>query len=110
MSEDGTFGTAVDGPLGPARRVKRAVIELASELRCTIVPISVCSRPVWRARWRWDARELPPPFARVRLMVGAELQIPPDLERAEVEKWQLRLQEQLDALDAAPPVTDRSES
>jgi lysophospholipid acyltransferase (LPLAT)-like uncharacterized protein len=99
MQQGGTFGLAVDGPLGPAQRVKRAVIELASELRCTVFPVCVRSRPTWRARRRWDAREFPVPFARVHLVVGPELRIPPDLAPDDIGKWGRRLEEQLTALE-----------
>jgi lysophospholipid acyltransferase (LPLAT)-like uncharacterized protein len=80
------------------------VIELASETGCTILPVSVRSRPTWRARRRWDTRELPTPFSRVCLVLGPELQIPGDLDPARIETWMRRLQTELEALDtgAAP--------
>jgi hypothetical protein len=73
MREPGLVGIAVDGPLGPAHRVKRSVMRVAAQIEPWIVPVSICARPCWRLRRRWDRREIPLPFARVRLTIGPEL-------------------------------------
>lgn len=63
-----------DGPAGPARRVKRGVVELAARLRLSVVPCGTASRWFY-SRERWDAQEIPLPFAPVAVVFGSALAI-----------------------------------
>jgi len=79
---------AVDGPLGPYHVVKRGVIRLASASGFMFLPVSLEARPRIVFRSRWDRMEIPLPFSRVDLEIGAPLQPPEDLtDREETEKW-----------------------
>ena len=60
----------VDGPLGPAYKVKPVVLHLASNLGWPIVPVSVASRRSLVFAKRWDRLEIPCPFTRVCFVVG----------------------------------------
>lgn len=72
---------AVDGPLGPARKVKQGALRLASELRYALVPVSVFAERKKVMEKRWDAMEFPYPFSRVGLAVGDLIPVPDDLDR-----------------------------
>jgi lysophospholipid acyltransferase (LPLAT)-like uncharacterized protein len=61
-----------DGPDGPARRAKRGVVALAARLGLRIVPCASAGHPAY-VRERWDAQELPLPFARVAIVFGEAL-------------------------------------
>lgn len=80
--------TALDGPVGPARRVKRSLLRVAAAVGAEIVPVTVVAAPRVVLRWRWDRREIPLPFARVRLVVGAPIPIPKGASDLELEEWQ----------------------
>jgi len=55
-----------DGPSGPARRLKRGVLHMASKAGTPIVPMRISSdRAVWLPRW--DRFCLPLPSATVRV-------------------------------------------
>jgi lysophospholipid acyltransferase (LPLAT)-like uncharacterized protein len=98
MREPGLAGIAADGPLGPAHRVKRSVVHVASEVEAWIVPVSVSATRCWRMSRRWDRREIPLPFARVRLLVAPALAVPKEVGRGEIDGWCARVQEAMDAL------------
>lgn len=70
------LGIAVDGPLGPARKVKRAVPHLASRLGCCVVPISVVASHKFVFMKRWDKLEIPYFFSRVSFEVGEPMCFP----------------------------------
>lgn len=91
---------AVDGPLGPRHIVHRGAVQLAASLGRPIVPISlaVCPKRVLAARW--DRLELPRLFARVQLLVGEPIAVPPNLAAADVERWSAFVHDALECLDA----------
>jgi lysophospholipid acyltransferase (LPLAT)-like uncharacterized protein len=92
-------GIAADGPLGPNHVVKSGVIELASRSGCALLPVSTASRRKWILKRRWDRMEWPAPFARVALVLGPPLHVPPDLLQREVAGWKERLRDALEAAD-----------
>ena len=91
--------TALDGPLGPARRVKRSLLRVAAEIGAEIVPASVVSSPNLVLGWRWDRREIPLPLSRVRLRVGEPVAIPKGTADDALDEWRSRLARRLDELE-----------
>jgi hypothetical protein len=89
-------GLAVDGPLGPYHRVKPGVVTLASELDMLVFPIAIAARPQRRSAGRWDRMLFPLPFARVALVVGEALAVPPDLTTTEAAAWRQRVHDALE--------------
>ncbi len=92
--------TAFDGPVGPPRRVKPSLIQLASDVRATILPLSMSASPRSVLRWRWDLREIPWPFARVKVRVGSPIQVPVGISQDAQAEWSERVKSALDDLDA----------
>jgi hypothetical protein len=75
---------AVDGPLGPARKVKQGAIRLASDLGYALVPVSMhAERRLVIAR-RWDRMEIPWPGTRLGLALAPPIAVPPEIDRAGV--------------------------
>lgn len=70
---------AVDGPLGPAHKVKPGALYIAAKLGAAILPIRVASHPNWSITSRWDRFKIPLPLSKVRVFVGAPITIPADL-------------------------------
>jgi lysophospholipid acyltransferase (LPLAT)-like uncharacterized protein len=91
--------TALDGPVGPARRVKATLIRLAAETGVEIVPVSVVATPRLVLGWRWDRREIPVPLARVVLAVGAPIAIPRTASGEQLEEWRRRVGHRIDELE-----------
>ena len=98
-SENTSVGIAVDGPLGPFHFVHRGAVQLASELRYPILPISHAASPKYVLKKRWDKLELPALFAKVVLVVGEPFEVPPNLLTEDVEHWSKRIFDELELTD-----------
>lgn len=86
-----------DGPTGPRRVCKPGSVMLAQLSGAHIVPIGCDASPGWRLR-TWDRMLLPPPFAKVRIVVGAPYTLPKELDAAAMERERTALEGRLDAL------------
>jgi hypothetical protein len=90
------LGLAVDGPRGPAWKVKPGVVHLAAITGLPVVPL-VGTGPglVWPS---WDGLRVPSPGARCRLWVGQPLFVARNADRvaaaARVESALRRLREE----------------
>src|SRR5262249_56053115 len=63
-----------DRPRGPRPDAKEGVVQLARATRLPVVAIGIAAAPSRRLR-SWDRLQLPKPFARVALGLGAPLPI-----------------------------------
>ena len=63
-------GFAVDGPRGPARSVQPGAVWLASLTGNPLLPFHSEANRFWTAR-SWDGTQVPKPFARAAMVVGA---------------------------------------
>jgi len=88
-----------DGPRGPARRVKSGTIELSRLSGMPILPVSASAHPRFVFR-SWDRFVVPYPFAQIVYVWGSPVYVPPDLSRAEAERFERLLAERLDAVTA----------
>ncbi|HEX6203660.1 MAG TPA: lysophospholipid acyltransferase family protein [Thermoanaerobaculia bacterium] len=89
-----------DGPKGPARRAKPGVIALARLARAPLVPLTWVADRSWRLG-SWDRLEIPKPFARVAVAVGAPEEVPRGGGDEEADRRLAALEESLAALDRA---------
>lgn len=69
----------VDGPRGPAGRIKPGLLLLAQRTGAVIVPTVAVARPRWQAG-SWDRMQVPLPFARVVLRSLDPVEVPADLD------------------------------
>lgn len=72
---------AVDGPSGPAHKVKPGALHIAAKLGAVLLPIGVTSHPNWVITSRWDNFRIPLPLAKVRIFIGQPIRIPAHLGR-----------------------------
>ncbi len=80
-----------DGPKGPRLRVQQGCVVAASKARAPIVPLGFeCSRAK-RLR-SWDRFVVPWPFAKVAVVAGDPIDVPPDLDDAGVETWRAKIE------------------
>lgn len=91
---------AVDGSRGPRGRVQGGIISLAQRTSGLILPVTVSARPAWIFRKAWDRHMLALPFARVEVVYGVGLEVPPRLRTPEFNRLCLDLEERLVALQA----------
>jgi lysophospholipid acyltransferase (LPLAT)-like uncharacterized protein len=86
-----------DGPRGPRHRVKPGVIRLAKRTGAAIVPVTYAASPAVRLR-SWDRLIVPLPFARVEVLCGEPITVPPQVRRDELESHRRVLEQRLNEL------------
>jgi lysophospholipid acyltransferase (LPLAT)-like uncharacterized protein len=94
-----SLAVTVDGPRGPAERVKPGVAYMASRTGLAVTPVAACAASLRRLR-SWDRFVVPLPFARVVVAYGAPIAVPPGLEPEALEPWRIRIERALAELTA----------
>lgn len=91
-------GFTVDGPRGPARVSQPGAVWLASATGHPVVPFHCEADRHWTVR-SWDATQIPRPFARVAISIGAPITVPSDADEAMLHHYRERLDEALRAAE-----------
>ena len=86
-----------DGPRGPRRRLAPGAVYLSSKLRIPLVAVGLGYDRPWRFP-TWDRFAVPKPFSRVRGIASPLIQIPPALNRDQVEWYRRRVERLLNRL------------
>ena len=89
-----------DGPRGPRRRVQPGVVFLASRTGLPVVACGVGFARAWRAP-SWDRFAVPWPWSEAVCVLATPLPVPPDLDRAGIERYRLLVEERLRAATEA---------
>ena len=74
-----------DGPRGPRRHLAPGCIYLSSRLQIPLILMGIGYDSPWRYRRVWDQFAIPKPYSRARMISSPRLQIPPDLNRDQIE-------------------------
>lgn len=88
-----------DGPRGPRRIVQAGIVYIASRTGMKIIPVGVGYRRPWRLG-SWDRFAIPKPCSRGRVVAGDLFAVPPNLRSAALEEYRLRLQSEMDRVNA----------
>ncbi len=88
-----------DGPVGPARRCKPGPIHAAAATGLPIVPIGAATRRAWRIR-SWDEFIVPYPGATVYVSYGEPIEVPSDVPKEDIGRWQARVDQAIDEVSA----------
>lgn len=91
-----------DGPRGPRYEMKNGPVMLASITGRAVVPLSVNASRCWSLR-SWDGFQIPKPGAKITIVIGDPIFVPPDLTPDELEPWRLKIEEALKAITVDPP-------
>ncbi len=94
LTEGKSVSFTPDGPRGPKYTMGRGPIHLASETGYPVLPISVNYSDYWELK-SWDRFQIPKPWAKITLEIGAAISIPKDLSEEELAKWSLHVREKL---------------
>ena len=89
----------VDGPKGPAEVVKIGAVLLARLTGAPMIPMAYAasSAKLWNS---WDRFMLPRPGARIVIVVGEPLRVPPGTPIDDLEPLRLELENRLKAVNA----------
>lgn len=96
-------GTAVDGPQGPPRKLKKGMVALAKQTGALFVPMACSGDRVFTFPKAWDRTILPKPFSRMVIEFGEPVKIPQDISDDEFkslcQKFEDKLNQMTDKLD-----------
>ena len=83
-----------DGPRGPRYSMSRGPVRMASETGVKLIPVAINYSSYWELK-SWDRFQIPKPFAKVTLVIGEGIMIPPELPPEEAEHWRLIVENKL---------------
>jgi lysophospholipid acyltransferase (LPLAT)-like uncharacterized protein len=86
-------GHIVDGPRGPAGKIKPGIAVLAQRADARIVPVYVAYARAWQAR-SWDRFQVPRPWSSVLIRFGRLIEVPADLAGEAMDGWCADLDEE----------------
>jgi len=90
---------AVDGPRGPACKVKPGIMTLAKRTGCPIYPLACAS--TWQLTFKsWDRMRLPLPLSRSIVVSGRPMWVPPDSDNQTLEQMRVELEQDIILLQA----------
>lgn len=87
-----------DGPRGPRRVLAQGCIYLSSRLQVPLVPLGFGYDRPWRHPTAWDRFAFPRLFSRARAVSGPRIQIPSDLDREQIERYRVWVEQVLNQL------------
>ncbi len=93
MNKDGDpkfCGTAVDGPRGPARVLKKGMLVLAKETGSYFIPMACSGTKVITFHKAWDKTIIPYPFSTVVMEFHDPFIIPKDISEEDLENLRVR--------------------
>jgi len=97
MEQGRPTGVTVDGPRGPAYRAQPGAVWLAKATGNPVVPFHIEAARHWTAR-SWDRTQIPKPFTKVALAIGAPIEVPSDADDQLIEAKRVELEQALNAL------------
>lgn len=83
-----------DGPRGPKYVIKNGPVITASKTGGLLVPFVINSSRCWSLK-SWDAFQIPKPFAKLTMIIGKPMQIPPNLSEEELEIYRKKAENAL---------------
>ena len=83
-----------DGPRGPRYHMSSGPIYLASRFQVPVYPLAINYSSYWELK-SWDRFQIPKPFAKVTLVIGEGIHIPPDLSPEDAEHWRQVVEQKL---------------
>jgi lysophospholipid acyltransferase (LPLAT)-like uncharacterized protein len=90
-------GFTLDGPRGPAERAQPGAIWLAKATGNPLLPFHMEADRHWTLR-SWDRTQIPKPFARVAVAIGAPLEVPAEASEESLETARVCLEHALASL------------
>jgi lysophospholipid acyltransferase (LPLAT)-like uncharacterized protein len=101
-------GFTVDGPRGPRGVVQPGVVWLARATGHPVIPIHAEAERCWTLG-SWDRTQIPKPWSRVVMAIGAPIHVPRDVDADGLEEARLRVEAALgDASAVARAACDRT--
>ena len=97
IEEGHTVIMTPDGPRGPKYMLKTGPVAVASKTGGIVVPFVINASRYWQLK-SWDGFQIPKPFAKLTLVIGDAISVPPGLTEAQLEPYRKQAEEALRAL------------
>jgi lysophospholipid acyltransferase (LPLAT)-like uncharacterized protein len=98
-TEDKHIVVTPDGPRGPRRQMSVGIVFLASHSGRAVVPTAYSCSRCWTFKGSWTDLVIPKPFAKVFLLAGDPIKVPPGLDRDELQRYASLIQADMDRLN-----------
>jgi lysophospholipid acyltransferase (LPLAT)-like uncharacterized protein len=89
----------IDGPTGPPNVAKMGAVLLAKKTGHPVLPFSIRAVKFWEAKKSWDKFQVPKPFTRCLVGIGAPIYVAADAGEKELEAKRDELQQALDEVN-----------
>jgi len=99
LNEKCNVSITPDGPRGPRYKMSKGPIALASMTGYPVLPVSVNYSSYWEIN-SWDRFQIPKPWAKVTLILGDPIKIPPELSENDMEKWRQTVESALTSISS----------
>ncbi|MBQ9087326.1 MAG: lysophospholipid acyltransferase family protein [Lentisphaeria bacterium] len=87
-----------DGPRGPRYVLKPGPVMLASKTGAPVVPLAINASRYWSVK-SWDGFQIPKPFAKLTMIIGDPIMVPPDLDADGIEKWRKIIEDSMNTIN-----------
>jgi lysophospholipid acyltransferase (LPLAT)-like uncharacterized protein len=91
----GPLALVIDGPLGPAGRVRPGALICARDSGLPVRPVAAAARHCLVFPQTWSGIYLPLPFTRVRIALGERLAVPADASTDEIAELTTEMERRL---------------
>ncbi|WP_435547344.1 lysophospholipid acyltransferase family protein [Desulfobacterium sp. N47] len=91
-------GTAVDGPKGPARILKKGLLVLAKSTGSYFIPMACSGTKVITFHKAWDKTIIPYPFSTMYIEFHKPIKIEKDISEDEMEKLRIKTEKILNEI------------
>jgi lysophospholipid acyltransferase (LPLAT)-like uncharacterized protein len=88
----------IDGPKGPRYVAKMGAVLLARKTGNPVLPFTIAAERFWEIKGSWDRSQIPKPFTRATVFIGAPIHVVPDADEAMLNAKRDELQASLDAM------------
>jgi len=89
----------VDGPKGPRYVAKMGPVMLAKKTGHPVLPFTIAAKKFREIKTTWDRTQVPVPFTRARVIIGAPIFVSANAEEPELEAKRDELQRALDEVN-----------
>lgn len=91
-------GTAVDGPQGPPRKLKKGMVAVARQTGALFIPMACSGDRVITFPKAWDKTIIPKPFSRMVIAFGEPKTIPEDIADDELKSLCQNIEDELNQM------------
>ncbi|MCO4794385.1 MAG: lysophospholipid acyltransferase family protein [Bacteriovoracaceae bacterium] len=99
LSEGSNAAVTPDGPVGPPKKLKKGILDMAKGSGCAIVPLYGEANKYFSFN-SWDKLRLPYPFSKIVIRYGKPIHIPEDIELIQYTDYRDQVVEEMNNIES----------